>query len=143
LGTWSLRPGRLIVEIGETSILHTETQARETLARLKELGVKLSIDDPNLALSSLFQLATMPFQELKIDVSSAGAFAATPKAERILQSIVELAHQLRLDIVAFNVADEAGAAKLKELGYDYMQGDYRGAAVDPKSFVERFGSNEE
>ena len=143
LGTWSLRPGRLIVEIGETSILHTEAQARETLAKLKEQGVKLSIDDPRVALSSLFQLTNMPFQELKIDVSLAGASAGTPKAERILQSIVELAHHLRLDVVAFNVADEAAAAKLKDLGCDFMQGDYRGPAVDPKSFVERFGFNEE
>lgn len=143
LGTWSLRPGRLIIEIGETSVLHTEAVARETLARLKEIGVKLSVDDEGLPLSSLFWLATMPFQEIKIDVATARESGGGPKAERILQSVIELAHHLRLDVVAVSVADEGEAAKLKELGCDYMQGDYRGPALDPKGFVQRFGFNED
>ncbi len=142
LGTWSLRPGRLNLEIGETSVLGAEPVARETLGRLKALGVKLSIDDAGMALSSLFWLATMPFQEIKIDVSAAHDPAGVQKAERIQQSLIELAHHLRLDVVAVGVADDAAAARLKEQGCDYMQADYKGPAVDPKSFVERFGFNE-
>lgn len=141
LGTWSRRSGSLILEIGETSVLGAEAVARETLGRLKELGVKLSIDDPDMALSSLFWLAAMPFQEIKIDVSVARDPAGAPKSERILQSIIELAHHLRLDVVAVGVADDAAAARLKELGCDYMQADYKGPALDPKGFVERFGFN--
>jgi len=143
LGTWSLRPGRLNIEIGETSVLGTEAVARETLVRLKGLGVKLSIDDKGLALSSLFWLATMPFQEIKIDVAAVGDSADAAKSERILQSVVELAHQLRWDVVAVGVADEAAAARLKELGCDTMQADYRGPALDARGFVERFGLNED
>ena len=151
LGTWSLRPSRLNLEIGETSLLGAEPVARETLGRLKELGVKLSIDDAGVALSSLFWLATMPFQEIKIDVTAAsdlaGAPAGTPtgttKAERIVQSIVELAHHLRLDVVAVGVADAVAAARLKELGCDYMQADFKGPALEPKKFVERYGFNED
>ena len=141
LGTWSRRSGSLILEIGETSVLGAEAVARETLGRLKELGVKLSIDDPDMALSSLFWLAAMPFQEIKIDVSVARDLAGAPKSERILQSIIELAHHLRLDVVAVGVADDAAAVRLKELGCDYMQADYKGPALDPKGFVERFGFN--
>jgi len=142
LGTWSRRPGTLILEIGETALLGTEAAARETLGRLKEVGVKLSIDDPNMALSSLFWLASMPFQEIKIDVSVAQDLAGVPKSERILQSIIELAHHLRLEVVAVGIADDAAAVRLKELGCDYMQADYKGPAVDPKEFVERFGFND-
>jgi diguanylate cyclase (GGDEF)-like protein len=142
LGTWSRRAGLLILEIGETSVLAAEPVARETLGRLKELGVKLSIDDPGVALSSLFWLVSMPFQEIKIDVSAVRDLAGVPKSERILQSIIELAHHLRLDVVAVGVADDAAAARLKELGCDYMQADYKGPALDPKGFVERFGFNE-
>jgi len=142
LGTWSLRPGRLIIEIGETSVLADDTVAQKTLVRLKELGVKLSIDDAGLALSSLFWLATMPFQEIKIDVALARNLAGVPKSERILQSLIELAHHLKLDVVALGVADDAAATRLKELGCDYMQADYKGPALEPKAFVAQFGFNE-
>jgi diguanylate cyclase (GGDEF)-like protein len=139
LGTWGLRPGRLVLEIGETSVLEAEPAARETLARLKELGVKLSIDDPDLALSSLFWLATHSFQEVKIDVALARDPAGDPKSERIMQSIIELAHKLELEVVALRVADDAVADRLKALGCDYMQADYRGPALDAEGFVRRFG----
>ena len=143
LGTWSLRPGRLIIEIGETSVLVDDTVAQKTLLRLKELGVKLSIDDPSLALSSLFWLATMPFQEIKIDVALARNLAGVPKSERILQSLIELAHFLKLDVVALGVADDEAASRLKELGCDTMQADYKGSALDPKGFIAQFGLNED
>ena len=141
LGTWSRRAGTLILEIGETSLLVTEAVARETLGQLKALGLKLSIDDAAMSLSSLGQLATMPFQEIRIDVSCVRDPANVTKAERILQSMIELAHHLKLAVVAVGVADDAAAARLKELGCDYMQADYKGPALDPRKFVERFGFN--
>lgn len=143
LGTWSRRSGSLILEIGDTSVLGAEAVARETLGRLKEIGVKLSIDDADMALSSLFWLVSMPFQEIKIDVSAARDPAGMAKSDRILQSIIELAHHLRLDVVAVGVADEAAAARLTELGCDYMQADFKGPALDPEGFVKRFGFNED
>lgn len=142
LGTWSRRPGTLILGIGETSILGEEAITRETLGRLKELGVKLSIDDPGMTISSLFGLSGMPFQEIRIDVSAARDLAGAPKSEHILQSMIAMAHLLRLDVVAVGVADEAAAARLKELGCDYMQADFKGPALEPQQFVERFGFNE-
>ena len=142
LGTWSRRPGTLILGIGETSILGEEAITRETLGRLKELGVKLSIDDPGMTISSLFGLSNMPFQEIRIDVSAARDLAGAPKSEHILQSMIAMAHLLRLDVVAVGVADEAAAARLKDLGCDYMQADFKGPALEPQQFVERFGFNE-
>lgn len=142
LATWSRRPGTLILGIRETSVLSSEAVPRETLGRLKELGVKLSIDDPDITISSLFGLATMPFQEIRIDVSAARDLAGAPKSEHILQSLIGMAHHLRLDVLAVGVADHASASRLKELGCDYMQADYKGPALDAKLFVERFGFNE-
>ena len=142
LRTWNLRPGRLVLEIGETSVLGADAVARETLGRLNDLGVKLSIDDTDLTLSSLFWLATLPFQEIKINVMVTSDLADIPKSERILQSLIELVHSLQLDVVAVGVADEATADRLKELGCDYMQADYKGPALDPLGFVVRFGFGE-
>ena len=143
LGTWSRRAGSLILEISETSVLCEEPVARETLVKLKALGVKLSIDDPELAMSSLFRLATLPFQEMKIEVSSSREIAGEEKSDRILQSIIELAHFLRFAVVAVGVPNEAAATRLKELRCDFMQADFKGPAVDPQGFVERYGFSED
>ena len=64
---------------------------------------------------------------------------AAPKSEKILGSLLELSHQLGLDVVASGVADEAAAARLKALGCDYMQADFKGPALDAKGFVARYG----
>lgn len=143
LGTWSRRPGTLILGISETEVLHSDPVARETLVRLREVGVKLSIDDHRMTIESLFHLAGLPFQEIKLDVSAVGDLSATPKSDRILQSVIELAHHLRLAVVAVGVADDAAAARLKELRCDYMQADFKGPALGPAQFVERFGFRED
>jgi len=140
LRTWSLRPGRLMLEIGEIPVLDEKPLAQQTLVRLKEIGVKLSIDDAGMTLSSLFRLATMPFQEIKIDLSRSGDLMGQPKSDRILQSLIELAHQLRLDFAVHGVPDEAAFDRLKELGCDFVQADFKGPAVDPAGFVARYAS---
>jgi len=141
LRTWSLRPGRLMIEVGETSVLGSEAAARDTLARLKGLGVKLSIDDEGLALSSLFWLATMPFLEIKFDVSAAHDSSGIAPPESVLKPLIELAHQLKLAVVAVGVADDAAAGRLKELRCDYIQADFKGAALDAEGFVAKFGTS--
>jgi diguanylate cyclase (GGDEF)-like protein len=138
LRTWSLRPGRLMLEIGEIPVLNEKPLAQQTLARLKEIGVKLSMDDTAMTLSSLFRLATLPFHEIKIDLLAARDLFGQPKSDRILQSLIELAHQLRLDIAVLGVPDEAAIGRLKELGCDYVQADFKGPPVSPAGFVERY-----
>jgi diguanylate cyclase (GGDEF)-like protein len=140
LRTWSLRPGRLMLEIGEIPVLDEKPLAQETLRRLKEIGVKLCMDDAAMTLSSLFRLATLPFQEIKIDLSRAGDLIGQPKSDRILQSLIELAHQLRLDFAVHGVPDEAAIGRLKELGCDYVQADFKDPPVDPAGFVARYAS---
>jgi diguanylate cyclase (GGDEF)-like protein len=138
LRTWALRAGRLVLEIEDISVLETYPEAQSAIRRLHEMGVKLSIDDSRAPLSSLFWLATMPFKELKIDLSVVPDWMAHPRSERVLRSLVELAHHLELAVVAFGVQDDAAAARLAELGCDFMQADFRSPPVDPEEFVARF-----
>ncbi len=138
LRTWSLRPGRLVLEIEDLSALEANAQAQAAILRLHEIGVKLSIDDARAPLSSLFWLAAMPFQELKIDLSIARDWTGQTRTEGVLRSLIELVHQLKLDVVAIGVADDAAAARLLELGCDFMQADFKGPPVDPEEFVDRF-----
>jgi EAL domain-containing protein (putative c-di-GMP-specific phosphodiesterase class I) len=102
------------------------------------MGIKLSIDDSRASMSSLFLLATMPFKELKIDLSVVPDRMAHPRSEGVLRSLVELAHHLELEVVVLGVQNDAAAAKLAELGCDFMQGDFRSPPVDPEEFVVRF-----
>ena len=138
LRTWALRAGRLVLEIEDIAVLETQAEAQAAIRRLHEVGVKLSIDDPRAPLSSLFWLATMPFKELKIDLSVAPDWMVQPRSEGVLRSLIELAHQLELEVVACGVQDDAAAARLTQLGCDFMQGDFRGPPVDPEEFVVRF-----
>ena len=127
-----------MLEIGDMSALQAHAEAQAAVLRLHEIGVKLSIDDSQAPLSSLFLLATMPFQELKIDVSVAHDWTGQERSESVLRSLIELVHQLKLDVVAIAVADDAAAARLQGLGCDFMQADFKGPPVDAEEFVARF-----
>ncbi len=136
--TWSLRPGRLMLEIEDFSTLRDHAAAQAAVIRLNEFGVKLSLDDANTSLSSLFWLASMPFDELKIDLSVAGDWTGQARSESVLRSLIELAHALKLDVVVTGVPDDAAAARLQQLGCDFMQADYKAPPVDAEQFVAGF-----
>jgi diguanylate cyclase (GGDEF)-like protein len=138
LRTWALRAGRLVLEIQDVGVLETFPEAHAAVQRLHEMGIKLSIDDARAPLSSLFWLATMPFKELKINLSLTPDWMAHPRSDGVLRSLIELAHRLELEVVAFGARDEAAAARLAELGCDFMQADFRGPPVDPQEFVAKF-----
>lgn len=138
LRTWALSPVRLVLEIGDIAVLQAEPDAQAALQRLNEMGIKLSIDDPHASLSSYFWLATMPFRELKIDLSVAPDWMTQAKSEGVLKSLVELARHLKLEIVVMGVQDEVAAKKLATMGCDFIQADFKGPPVDPEEFVTRF-----
>ena len=138
LRTWSLRPGRLVLEIEDIPSLQAHADAQAAILRLHQIGVKLSIGDAHAPLSSLFWLADMPFQELKIDLALARDWFGHARVEGVLRSLIELVHKLKLDVVAVAVADEAAAARLLELGCDFMQADFKGPPLDAEEFVARF-----
>ena len=138
LGTWALRAGRLVLEIGDIAMLDAHPEAQAALRLLDKMGVKLSIDDPSASVPSLFWLARLPFNELKIDLSLVSGWMGDARSEGVLKSLVDLIHHLKLDAAATGVQDDAAAARLAELGCDFMQGDFKGPPVDSEEFVVRF-----
>ncbi len=136
LKTWNLRPSRLALEITETAILARSLESVETLQGLREAGVRLCLDDPGAGYASLAWLATLPFHELKIDLASVGNIAEVPQKLALVQSLIELAHRLKLEVVVAGVEDQATAMRLKELRCDIMQGPYVGASLDAADFVK-------
>lgn len=137
LKTWNLRPSRLALEITGTEILARSLESVETLQRLRESGVRLCLDDSSAGYASLSWLATLPFHELKVDLAAIGNIAEVPQKLALVQSLIELAHRLKLEVVVAGVADAATAARLKELRCDIMQGAFVGAPLDAAAFVKQ------
>jgi diguanylate cyclase len=117
-----IAPGRLTMEITETALLSGTGATKENLIRLRELGVKLSIDDFGTGQSSLSQLQRTDVDVLKIDQSFVSLMDQNASSAAIVRAIITLGHALGLTIVAEGVERQSQAALLKEQGCDTAQG---------------------
>ena len=92
------------------------------LADLHALGLRLSMDDFGTGYSSLSQLRQLPIDEVKIDKSFVLGMSTSQGESFIARSIIELAHNLGLRVVAEGVEDELTRNLLAEMGCDKLQG---------------------
>ncbi|MET9226281.1 EAL domain-containing protein [Lentzea sp. NPDC003310] len=117
-----LPPDLLTLEITESAIIADPHRATDVLTRLRELGVRLSIDDFGTGYSSIAYLRTMPVHEMKIDRSFITNMRSDPSSSAITRSLLGLAHNLELEVVAEGVEDDRTWAALAALGCDIVQG---------------------
>jgi diguanylate cyclase (GGDEF)-like protein len=115
-------PERLIVEITETALLTDPPRAAAVLAQLDAIGVRVSLDDFGIGQTSLGYLSSLPVHELKIDKSFVMDMMANPAHAAIVRSIVDLGHNLSLQVVGEGVETDAVFATLREAGCDLAQG---------------------
>lgn len=115
-------PSLLTLEITESAFIRSPEQTLASLQRLRELGLRLSIDDYGTGLSTLSYLQKMPVQELKIDRCFITDLM-TKQSDRVLvRSTIDMAHELGLAVVAEGVEDAATLQELRRLGCDQIQG---------------------
>jgi EAL domain-containing protein (putative c-di-GMP-specific phosphodiesterase class I) len=112
----------LKVEITESAMMENVEDAAAQLRAIKQLGVRISVDDFGTGFSSLSHLKMLPVDELKIDRSFVGDLVGNKHGQKIVSSIVRLAHELQLSVVAEGVEDEGALAYLRGLGCDLAQG---------------------
>lgn len=110
------------LEITESAILETDAKADVMLKQLKELGVKLCLDDFGTGYSSLSRLYQFPIDILKIDSCFIRAIGKQERKEKILASIVNLAHNLDMEVVAEGVETEFQFQKVQHYNCEYVQG---------------------
>lgn len=115
-------PQELILEVTESAMMRELDAALDAMHRLKRSGLRFSIDDFGTGHSSLAQLKRLPVDELKIDKSFVTDLLPGTEDERIVHSIVELAHAMSLRVVAEGVESADGRDILHRLGCETAQG---------------------
>lgn len=122
LGTWQADPSRLTLEITENATINDMDYSLAIMNQLKKIGVALSVDDFGTGYSSLSYVKRFPLDELKIDKLFVQHMRNNKGDQQIVRSVIDLAHNFDLSVVAEGVEDEATLKELKRMGCDTAQG---------------------
>jgi diguanylate cyclase (GGDEF)-like protein len=122
IGAAGLPVDAVVLEVTETAMMADVELARSNMQRLERLGMRISIDDYGTGFSSLAQLRTLPVRELKLDRSLVATIADEEGDRLIVQSTIDMAHHLGLEVVAEGVEGGAVLRSLAAMGCDLLQG---------------------
>jgi diguanylate cyclase (GGDEF)-like protein len=126
---WQLPMSSITLEVTESALMDDPKTALETLEKLRQLGVTLSVDDFGTGYSSLSQLRKLPVQELKIDKSFVLKLNTEPQDQLIVKSTIDMAHGLGLKIVAEGIENRETWHILRDWGCETGQGFYMSRPV--------------
>ncbi|WP_184664794.1 EAL domain-containing protein [Texcoconibacillus texcoconensis] len=132
-----LPPSYLDLEITENDLIYDREESFHTLERLKELGIRISIDDFGTGYSSFSYLKHFPIDTLKIDQSFIKDLTSNPQDQAIVTSIIDLAQNMNLRVIAEGVETEDIVRFLNERNCYEMQGFLYSKPL-PEKDLERF-----
>lgn len=112
----------LEVEITESAIMMDAARSLSVLQRIRAIGVRIAIDDFGTGHSSLSYLHKLPVDNIKIDQSFIREMENDKESQTIVDSIIGLAHNLKVSVTAEGVEDQRSLMRLLQLGCDYAQG---------------------
>ncbi|WP_274425103.1 EAL domain-containing protein [Chelativorans sp. YIM 93263] len=124
----NIKPHCFRLELTESLVMDNPEQSTHVLSRLKQLGIGISLDDFGTGYSSLAYLTRFPIDTIKVDRSFLEDNSA--KGSLLLKSMVSMAHDLGLEVVAEGVSTEADVRQLRQIGCEYAQSFYFGTPAD-------------
>ncbi|MHB8742497.1 MAG: putative bifunctional diguanylate cyclase/phosphodiesterase [Sulfuricaulis sp.] len=124
LAALQISPHWLELEITESAVMTEPERALEVLTRLSGMGLRIAIDDFGTGYSSLSYLKKLPVNTIKIDKSFVIGMVRDDNDAAIVRTSIDLAHNLKLEVVAEGVENEETLKRLGELGCDTAQGHY-------------------
>ncbi|MES2150171.1 MAG: EAL domain-containing protein [Pseudomonadota bacterium] len=129
-----IAPELLELELTESSLMSNAEDTITVLRNLKALGIQISIDDFGTGYSSLAYLKRFPIDKLKIDIAFVREVTSNPDDAAIVLAIINMAHSLKLQVIAEGVEKDAQLAYLRRHGCDEMQGYYFSRPVPEDEF---------
>lgn len=127
-----MKPKNLTLEITEGVLMDNLQQGIDMLGKLREIGVSIAIDDFGTGYSSLAYLKDLPIDYLKIDRVFVKDIVDDENDAAIANSIIALAHNLGLEVIAEGVEDPSVLGVLQAFGCDHYQGFFFSRPVDPE-----------
>jgi len=134
----NLAPQWLVIEITESALMDDPDFTKQTINTLRGLGVKIALDDFGTGYSSLAYLKRFPIDKLKIDKAFINGLPKDQDDLVITRSIIDVACNLKMVIIAEGVETQAQELLLKNLGCHQMQGYLKAKPVDAKTFSEQY-----
>jgi EAL domain-containing protein (putative c-di-GMP-specific phosphodiesterase class I) len=119
---YGLEAGCIELELTESMVMQNAQEAVTTMGKLKDMGIALTMDDFGTGYSSLSYLKRFPLDSLKIDASFVRDITTDPNDAAITRTIIAMAHNLNLTVVAEGVETEEQLEFLRENGCDTVQG---------------------
>jgi len=138
IGIDPLAPSGLELEITESLIMADVKHSVASLQKVRSMGVNIAIDDFGTGFSSLSYLAKLPINTLKIDRSFVADLTTMPESNVLVAMIINLAHSMRLDVVAEGVETEGQSSVLQALGCDHVQGYLYSKPIPGAAFSAQF-----
>jgi len=135
LENWGIDPGYVVFEITESGMMNNPGRSIEVLNRLHKMGVTLSVDDFGTGFSSLSYLQKLPIQEVKIDKSFVMPMDKNNADTIIVESVINLGHNLGLQVVAEGIENETVLELVGKLGCDIGQGNTISKPLTEQNFM--------
>jgi len=141
LKKYAINPNRLKLELTESLLLDDVKQTIDKMQALKQLGVRFSLDDFGTGYSSLAYLTHLPLDQLKIDRSFVSHIVTKPNHAAIVQTIIYMAHNLNLEVIAEGVETEEQQDFLNQNGCALYQGYLYGKPLPLEIFEQTLERN--
>ena len=132
----NIKTSYIKMEITETLLMANPELAAASLSSLKRLGVTLAIDDFGTGYSSFSYLHRFPLDTLKIDRAFISSMLSNNKSLEIVRSLINLAHNLGMNVIAEGFEQEEEKSQLQTMDCDYGQGYYFSKPVPEREFAE-------